>query len=53
MKERASEDKDVASGVLIEREKKDMVIVSTSSANTSTASTGDKGNSVQLCSDLS
>lgn len=47
MKDRADEDKDINSGVLIEREKRDMVIVSTS-ANTSTASTGDKGNSVTV-----
>lgn len=45
MKERKPDEKDVDSGTLIEREKKDMIIVSTSAttSTSATSSTGDKG----------
>lgn len=45
MKERKSDEKEIGSGVLIEREKKDMVIVSNSAttSTSATSSTGDKG----------
>lgn len=45
MKERKTDEKDVDSGTLIEREKKDMIIVSTSATTSTsgTSSTEDKG----------